>query len=362
MQPAIRIFNSDEQTEWAAWNASQITAHKPRHVPPEQRVQYASSTSLRQFLQDCAAGRWEPIGRKKGRAKGTIDKEWNAIRRWERFTRPDDWPTERTWPGPSLAVIESVSTEFFVGVFDRMRTELKASTVQSTRSHLRVIINHARAVQAIQHVPAAPPVESSDHKTRIYTPDEVQRLFSVLTGPHHQLAVALWIALHVGPRSVDLFLLRKTDIIQDALGRRLIDFQSRKTHKLQAVPISDETWEWIRSLPCWHDESEKFLFPGLSSAKSDDPEKSYQARMRNALAKTLWAAAGITDAEKPWQIGRATCNERYESHRGGVGEFILGHKLQGVNARNYRQPTEAVHEAVRTLPPYTAVERQLRLF
>ncbi len=359
MLQAIKLHDSTD-VEWAAWNARQISSYQPRHVPPERREQYAAATTLRQFYLDCSEGRWEPVGRKKGRSRGTEAKERQALNRWEKYTRPDDWPANRPWPGPSLAMIESVSVEFFGDLFDRMIAGgLASDTVKSTRSHLNVLINHAFKVRAILKAPQSRSIGNSTAKTRIYTPDEVEKIFNVFEAVNHSLAVAYWIALHVGPRAVDLFLLKKTSIIQDSRGRRLIDFESRKTHKLQAIPISDATWKQIQSLP---QTDSPYLFPGMSSAEAEEPEKSYAARIRNSLTKQLLHSVGIKDVDKPWQVARATCNERYESHRPGVGHFITGHGKQGVNARSYREPTEAVHEAVRTLPPYTNMERQLRLF
>ncbi|QDT54602.1 hypothetical protein Pan44_26360 [Caulifigura coniformis] len=358
LQATVRLHDAD--AEWAAWNARQISTYQPRHVPPERREHYAATTSLRQFYLDCSEGRWEPVGRKKGRSKGTVDKERQALNRWEKYTRPEDWPSNKAWPGPNLAMIETISAEWFSDLYDKMLAGgLSNGSVKSTRSHLNVLINHATAVKAILKSPQTRAIENRDLKKRIYTPDEVTKIFTVFEAVNHKLAIAFWVALHVGPRAEDLFTLRKSDVIQDTRGRRLIEFEARKTAKLQAIPISDETWQWIQPLTSG---DSPYLFHDLTSPQALNPEKSYRARARNSLVKQLLASVGITDVDRPWQIARRTCNERYESHRPGVGEFITGHGKQGVNARSYREPTEAVHEAVRTLPPYTQLERQLRLF
>lgn len=346
------------QQEWAAWNAAQLEEYQPRIVPESERERYSANTSLRQFYNDCGP-RWDPIGRKRTRARGTLQKERQALNRWERFTQPDNWPAGVDWPGPSLAVIGGVSREWFESLWDRMlRGGLAAATVKATRNHLMAIIKHAVAVMAIQRAAQSRTMETEHEtpRTRIYTPDEVNRAMEALRADP-LLQAAYWLGLHVGPRTVDLFLIKWTDFVKDARGRRLLDFQSRKTGKLQAVPIANCVWEVLDALP----RSGPYVFPGYGNPNAVDPEKTYQSRVRNTLVKQLLRRAGI-EVKKPWQVCRATCNERYESHRPGVGSFILGHSLGGVNARSYRQPTEAVHEAVKTLPPYDQMERQRRLF
>lgn len=343
---------------WEAWNEQHVADYQSRTVPPEVREEYARTTSLREFYRDCEMGRWEPIGRKPNRARGTKQKERQVLNRWERYTRPEGWPSHQHWPGPSLAFLETVGPAYFEQVYRRMEEDLAHPTVASTRAHLRTMLNHAHRVGAILKRPLPARMERRDPRTRIYTPEEVARILPALeTFP--QLRVAFWLGLHIGARPVDLFCLRWSDFIKDARGRRLVEFESRKTGKLQAVPISVETWKMVQSLPA---NPCGYLFVPFASPDSDDPEKSYPARTRNGIMKQLLSSVGVVDVAKPWQVARATCNERFESHRPGVGPFILGHSLQGVNARSYRQPTEAVHEAVRTLPPYTVEDRQRRLF
>jgi len=359
---AIRIHDTDAYSRWAE---QELAKHQPKIVPESLREQYAKLTTLRQFYTDCVTGRWEPIGRMKtkGRSNGTLAKERNAINRFEEYTRPDDWPAEETWPGPTLHVLSQVSASYLDGVFLRMLKsnggKLAPSTVKSTRSHLSTIWNHAVEVCAMPRKPASSPVERGEEKVRIYTPEQAEATFRALE-IFPALRVAYWIGLHVGPRSIDLFLLERKSLVKDAMGRRLLEFTSRKTGKHQAIPLSKETCEILDAWLATHDSP--FIFPGLSDPKSEEPEKSYRARTRNSLMKQCLTMAGITDMPKPWQSARATCNERYESHMPGTGAFILGHELRGVNARNYRSPNEVVHKAVNTLPPYSHMARQRQLF
>lgn len=94
--------------EWERWNETQAQVFKPRIVPEELREEYARTTSLRAFYWDCrdqkdavrgiVPSRWHAIGRRKGRSQHTIDKELNALTRWERFSVPADWPADQAWP------------------------------------------------------------------------------------------------------------------------------------------------------------------------------------------------------------------------------------------------------------------------
>lgn len=337
------------QQSWALWNQQQLGEYEPRTVPEGEREAYAAGTSLREFYDHCIAERWEPIGC-GDRSRATLSKERQALNRWERYTRDPAWVG--LWPGPSLKFIQDIGSRWFDDLWNRMQEELAPATVQATRSHLNVIIRHAWKVKAISHPPLQNrrPVETTT--TEIFTPRDVSRILRGLV-PFPPLRVAFWLALHAGPRPVDLFSLRWEDVIEDALGRKLIVFRARKTAKLHGVPISAETWSRLDAL----ERTSAYIFPGLSSPESRDPERSYHARTRNGILKAVLDALGIA-AAKPWQMARATCNERFESHRAGVGEFILGHACEGVNARNYRNPTEAVHEAVATLPRYEEIGGQ----
>ncbi len=368
------FFDPEEYQRWEEREAAKFT---PRHVPAEQRETYSTTTTLRSFYCDCnptldakgrlVPSRWEPIGRvkTKERKQGTLQKERNALTRFETYSRPPEWPASQSWRGPTLAFLSKVNEGYLDGVYQRMLKEnggaLCEATIASTRSHLTVILNHALAVGALKRIPPSSPVDREEERAKIYTPDQVDRTFAALRGSH-ALRTAYWVDLHAGPRAVDLFLLKRTDIVRDHLGRKLLDFTSRKTGKPQAIPISKETDSVLMDWLATHDS--EWVFPGLSRPDSDEPEQTYQARVRNAMMRQFLISAGITQEEipKPWQSARATCNERYESHMPGVGQFILGHKLQGVNAKSYRSPNELVHKAVSTLPAYQPSDRQKRLF
>lgn len=112
------------------------------------------------------------------------------------------------------------------------------------------------------------------------------------------------------------------------------------------------------------------IFATLVNAEHATPEKSAAARQRTdeMLAgcqragfqfplklKTEIQRKGKTAAElaerisKPWQVARATCNERLQRHRPGMGEYILGHSTGSINESNYRKRWSEAVEAVNTL-------------
>lgn len=351
MQTALMIL--DPRQEAQQWEQQEAARYRPKLVPPDERAAYAQGTSLRQFYEDCCGGRWNSLGR-KSRKRGTYAKDRQALNRWEKYTQPENW-RGGDWVGPSLHFLDLVDDVWLDTIWKRMEQEMAPATVDATRGHLLTIMRHAVKVRAITRHPAGER-ERATPKTRIYTPDEVQAVLEAFRA-EPLLHAAFWLALHIGPRSEDLFLFKWTSVVEDARGRRMLDYEAIKTRKLQAVPLADCVWEELELL----ERSEPYLFPELSNPTARDPEKSAEARMRNKLAKRLMKRAGIDVPDKPWQVARATCNERYESHRPGVGQFILGHALKGVNATSYRSPTACVWEAVRTLPPYTA-GLQRRLF
>lgn len=319
--------------------------YERRLVPEAERATYGQQATLRRFWMDCdpVTGRFEPMGRKT-RAKGTVDKERQALNRFENYSRPVDHPAGQPWGGPSLLWLAE-HPKYLDAVFARMGLQLSTATVAATKSHLMVILNHAVAMRAIPAKPKPEPIYREDGDVRILSPAELDALFNVLK-PHPQLLAATITALHCGPRAEDLFLLRWDSFLPDAQGRRIAKFTAQKTGKLQGIPILEPTWWFLDKLP----RTSACVFDGLCSPDAKEPEKSRPARKRNVLMKFLCETAGIKNLPKPWQSLRRTCNERLETVAPGVGQFVLGHSLKGVNAENYRQPTEAVWAGMAKVP------------
>lgn len=316
-------------------------AYRDPVVPEANRTWLRKSLGLRQFYQDWMLPERQRRVERQQLANGTIDKDRQALARWERFSRPDDWPTSKTWPGIPLGAI----TGLYLGeVIQRMRGELGEATTRSTWSHLRTMFNHAVKVRALDFAPAPERVRCDAQRVQIYRLEQIEAAYrSLAAWPDLQAAFVL--AINAGPRPVDLFLLKREQL--DLTSERpTLSFRSRKTRKEQTVPLAPATVRHLRRLLVLGSDS--YLFPGRSSPGSDEPEKSKPARRRRSIIKTAFATAGLT-FDKPFQVARATCNTRLNTVREGAGVFVLGHGLT-LNAKSYMEPTELIFEAVNAVP------------
>jgi len=227
---------------------------------------------------------------------------------------------------------------------ERLTQATCAATAKSTWSHLRTVFKAAVRLRAIVDAPV-PEQETVDAKATIYKPSQIEAAYRALA-PHPDLQVAFVLSLNAGLRPVDLFALSWNNVELDT-ERPLLDFTSQKTSKQQGVPLAPVTVAHLMRLPSSRRRIGK-LFPGRQGEHAKDRERSRPARTRSALVKKLLAAVRIRYS-KPFQAGRATCNERLEAHRQGSGQFVLGHALT-LNSRSYRQPDQMIFEAITTVP------------
>jgi integrase len=306
-------------------------------VPEANRVWLRKSLGLRQFYQDWLLPERRQRVVNKQLAAGTLAKDRQALTRWERFTRPPDWPAEKGWPGIPLG---SITGLYLAEVLVRMRRQLGEATTRSTWNHLRTIFNRAVKVRALDFAPAPERVKVDAQRVQIYRPEQIEAAYRSLAG-QPALQVSFVLAINAGPRPVDLFLLRREqmDLVDD---RPTLSFRSRKTGKEQTVPLAPVTVRHLRRLVSG--AADPYLFPGLSSPASADPEKSWAARRRRAAIVQALASVGIS-FPKPFQAARATCNTRLNTVRDGAGVFVLGHGLT-LNSKSYMEPTELIFEAV----------------
>lgn len=342
------LFDADP--ELLAYAQQTQADYAERVVPAHLRERYRSSATLRQFYAE-----WMEQPRREqmklGKlAKGTVDKDRQALHRWERITRPAEWPAGKVWPGLPIGYISGAYLTDFL--FPRLTAELAPATARSTWQHIRTMLNYAVRVKALDSAPKpTQTIDVPDDLTVIYEGEQITAAYRALA-THPSLQVALVLACNAGPRAVDLFTLRHRDLKLDQ-ERPLLTFTSRKTGKLQGIPLAEITVRQLRRIidgPLTTPDSP--VFRGLSSLEAQDPERTHAARRRNKLTKRLLAAAGFDvedDYAKPWQVARATCNERLESHREGTGQFVLGHSLT-LNSKNYRQPGQLICETVNALP------------
>ncbi|MBX3448231.1 MAG: tyrosine-type recombinase/integrase [Planctomycetaceae bacterium] len=317
-------------------------------VPEVSRAWIRDNLTLRAFYQDWMLQDRERRCAAKELSRGTISKDRQALSRWERYSRPEDWPEDKPWPGIPIGALTG---RYVADVLTRMHAELGDSTARSTWGHLRTILNYAVQVRALDHAPKPERKRPEDRKVSVYRPEQIEAAFLALKD-HVDLQVAFVLAINTGMRTVDLFSLKWSNC--DLVGTHpTVTFTARKTRKAQTIPLAPVTVRHVLRLPSKGDSP--WLFPGRSSPEAIDPERSRPARRRKELIAHRFAMAALT-FEKPFQVARATCNTRLERARQGAGLFVLGHGLS-LNAKSYHEPSDLIFEAVNAVeqPPCFAL-------
>lgn len=310
-------------------------------IPPTQREWIRGNLSLRQFYEAWLLPEQQRRHAAGKLSRASLDKTRQALNRWERFTRPAGWPAGRPWPGLPLGAI---TCRYATWATEQIRRKLGASTTRSTWGHLRTILTYAVRVKAIDAAPRPEPITDTKGVTVLYSDEQLPVIYRALAGTP-DLQVAFVVAVNAGLRPVDLFLLDWSGV---TLGNRpQLDFVSRKTGKAQCVPLSPVTAGQLQRLR-GNGKTTGPVFPGRSRPDAADPERSRPARERRAQFKAALQAVGLHVA-KPFQAARATCNERLERTREGVGQFVLGHALT-LNAKSYREPSALIRDVVCQVP------------
>jgi len=335
------------------WQAIAAAEKTRKVIPPEERQSFAEGRTLPEFYSDDSYGpesaRLAAVLRGE-LAASTVIKDRQSLARWTKFApAPPNWPSDRNFDGRPLAYI---TDEHVWETFAAMRAELALITCKTTWSHLRTIFGAAVKVRAIERIPASPKWPKGDDRpaVQIYSDDELAQVYEALAGDV-DLQVAFVCAVNVGPRAGDLFSLRWEQV--DLAGDRpAVEYVATKTGKRHRVPLAPVTVRqlarWRRVLGLLPFDHEGPLWPKLQGQDDKHPEASRPARARNKRFKARLASIGLRYA-KPWQVARATCNERLERHAPGVGQFVLGH-ANTLNSRSYREPSQAVYEAIVSLP------------
>ena len=333
------------------WEERTLSSVAAKSVPADEQAAYALATTLPQFYADCMgpSPRWDRMGRKT-RKSTTAEKDRLALKHWVRATRPEDWPAEQEWGGPSLDFISRAGVDWLSEILERFVSVcgLSRRSVNGLASALRTIVNHAVRVRAIPRVQKMPRIKEGRRLAKIYSPEQIEQIVTslliatTLLGPteyDHSIAVAFLLACRMGARAKDLFALKRDDFSRDVRGRIVVNLQAVKNeeyeHKEQSIPIAPTTWAMIdRNCP-----PTGLLFANLTSK-----------HQRTARLKSVLTPLGIRYL-CPWHACRATCNETLESLKPGVGPFVLGHARSGVNARSYRHPTEDVFRTIYAVEP-----------
>jgi integrase len=142
---------------------------------------------------------------------------------------------------------------------------------------------------------------------------------------------AIVLALNTGPRTWDLYQLRWPDVRFTDFKYGSVFYRARKTAKVQRPPLNRVArahLEHLRSLRI----DEEFVFPGFKK------NKSFYAAWKRICAK-----AGVN---ADFEDFRKTCSTLHDDVVHGVGEWITGHGVRGVNAQNYQNPTRRIFRAV----------------
>lgn len=266
------------------------------------------------------------------RAPKTLEHYVTALSEWEKYAPKIDHPE---WAGMPIKL---VTARYIEAYFEAAEAELAPSTIALSWKKLRAILRHAKDRKVIEKVPTPKPVSVDEGSIVTYTDDQIEQAYRALNG-NLELQVAFVLSINTGMRPVDLFCLRVSDL--ELATDPAVTFRARKTDKQQSIPLAPITVAQLLRLPREGD----YLFPSLSNPIAQAPESSAAAVRRNEEFKLLLSAVGIKH-ERPWKVCRATCNTRLENVKSGVGEFVLGHSLKGVNAKHYYDRTAVVTDTV----------------
>lgn len=142
---------------------------------------------------------------------------------------------------------------------------------------------------------------------------------------------AMVLALNTGPRTFDLFDLTWNDFRWDDYQHGSVYYAARKTAKLQRPPLNSCArihLDHVRSL-------------GL------DPVRVFPHFGKNKTFYKAWkriCAAANVDGD--FEDFRKTCSTMHDDISKGVGAWLTGHEVAGVNAQNYQNPTRRVRRVV----------------
>lgn len=154
-----------------------------------------------------------------------------------------------------------------------------------------------------------------------------------------------------GARTYDLFDLSWKDIdFSYRNGTGAVQFVACKTSKLQRIPMHRLVKAHLRKLRGFQVDTPD-VFPQFAATNKKTLYRHW---------KKLLAHAGI-ESRRCFEDFRKTCNSTYNDHFDGVGSYVLGHSLSGVNAINYDNPTNRVFQAVQNLPQPKAFKEILKL-
>lgn len=152
---------------------------------------------------------------------------------------------------------------------------------------------------------------------------------------------ALVLGLNCGPRTWDLFRLEWPSIRWEDFRYGSVCFVAQKTEKAQRIPLNRLAAIHLRAVQEMGLDAQR-IFPGFQKNKT-----FYRCWKNICAAAALQTMKGRTTR---FEDNRKTCSSRYDDVFEGVGSWVTGHSLKGVNAKHYQDANSRVRNAVYNLP------------
>lgn len=148
---------------------------------------------------------------------------------------------------------------------------------------------------------------------------------------------SLVLSLNCGPRTWDLFSLDWDNIVWDEFKYGALVFCAKKTEKAQRIPLNQVASIHLKAVRALKLDPVK-IFPGFKKNKT-----FYSCWKNICRAADLESMKGRNTR---FEDNRKTCSSRYDDSFEGVGAWVTGHCLKGVNAKHYQDATQRVRNAV----------------
>ncbi len=330
----------------------QSQAPPPADTGPQTRLrQWFTEQILPELMEQIEIGE---------RSLKTLEAYENALTHWEQKATDPESPGGKALNPPVSHISEEVITsirkrlmkdQFVLGHRKGSRTN---QTVNKIMRHLRRIIRslfpkdsrNPKGHGIIELFPWPQELRRQGTLTFTFTRKELSSLYlacahckskskysrhkSPMHCPH-KWRTALVLAINCGARTWDLFQLEWSSIHWDKFRHGAVWFQSRKTAKIQMVPLNRVARIHLEHLRKQYPE-EKLIFQGFQKDST-----FYRAWER------IKVQAGV---KAPFESLRKTCSTLHDDVLYGVGSFILGHSPRGVNATSYDNPTPRVTRTV----------------
>ncbi|MBA4030859.1 MAG: integrase [Planctomyces sp.] len=151
---------------------------------------------------------------------------------------------------------------------------------------------------------------------------------------------ALVLSLNCGPRTWDLFALKWANVDFSKYRFGAVTFTAEKTDKTQTIPLNKVAAIHLRAVKALSLDA-TLIFPSFKKNKT-----FYRCWKNICVAAQCQSMKGRNTR---YEDNRKTCSTRYDDAFEGVGSWVTGHSLKGVNAKHYQDATARVRKAVYNL-------------